>query len=216
MSTRRLSESKLVHELKWHFGRRWKSAAKYASERKFLKYCDSANGGLALDVGANVGDVTEFLLQKGMKVIAFEPDPRCLEVLKQRFSNNVRVQIMPVAVSVVNRDMELFVQAGASGNTTSSSLNERGKHSKDFTYTVSVIDIFEFIKTLPSPPYLTKMDIEGAEFDILEKMLVSKSQDIFGMLFVETHERFSKDFAQRHAEISKKLNSSNFVDLGWG
>lgn len=216
MSTRRLAESRFIHELKWYFGRRWKSAAKYASERRFLKYCDAANGGLALDFGANVGDVTEYLLQKGLKVIAFEPDPRCLEVLHQRFSNNANVQIMPVAVSVVNTDMKLFVQGGKTGNTTSSSLIKRSKHTKDFSYTISAINIFEFMKTLPSPPYLTKMDIEGAEFDILEKMLDSCSPDMFGMLFVETHERFSEDFKRRHAEISMKLSSSNLVDLGWG
>lgn len=216
MSTRRLSESKLLRELKWHFGRRWRSPTKYASERRFIKYCDSANGGLALDLGANVGDVTEYLLQKGMEVIAFEPDPRCIEVLQQRFSNNSKVQIMPMAVSVVNRDMDLFVEAGANGITTSSSLNKRDKHSKGFSYTVSTIDIFDFMNTLPSPPYITKMDIEGAEFDILEKMLASQNHDMFGRLFVETHERFSEDFSRRHAEISKKLSSSKFVDLGWG
>ena len=42
---------------------------------------------LCFDVGANIGDRTAALLQIGARVVAFEPQPACVEKLKKRFSD---------------------------------------------------------------------------------------------------------------------------------
>ena len=66
---------------------------------------------LAIDVGANRGDVSERLLQAGFEVYAFEPFPPVLERLQERLANNpnfhslaeglVFKQSVPVAVKTL-------------------------------------------------------------------------------------------------------------------
>ncbi len=54
---------------------------------------------------------------------------------------------------------------------------------------VPQIDLFAFIAGLPERPALIKMDIEGAEWPILERVMTGERP--FDALFVETHERFN-------------------------
>jgi len=42
------------------------------------------SGGLVFDVGANIGEKSEALLEAGMKVIAFEPNPEVIAELLGR------------------------------------------------------------------------------------------------------------------------------------
>jgi len=51
-----------------------------------------------LDIGANIGDVSESLLAVGGKVFAFEPFPDTYRKLVQRFDNNTRFRALPYAL----------------------------------------------------------------------------------------------------------------------
>ncbi|MDO4937836.1 MAG: FkbM family methyltransferase, partial [Sutterellaceae bacterium] len=66
-------------------------------------------------------------------------------------------------------------------------------------------------------PYLVKLDIEGAEFDVLNKLIDSNLCDAFDHLVCETHERFFKDGDKRMVELNQKLKDRNIknVYLDW-
>src|SRR3954471_20046 len=54
--------------------------ARIAFYRQFIK-----PGNLVFDVGANVGNRVEVFLKCGAKVIAVEPQPNCVDILKGKF-----------------------------------------------------------------------------------------------------------------------------------
>ena len=47
-------------------------------------------GDVAIDCGANVGEVSARLLETGADVIAFDPEPWAVERLRERFQNEPR------------------------------------------------------------------------------------------------------------------------------
>jgi FkbM family methyltransferase len=54
-----------------------------ALERLFRHFIGP--GDLVFDVGANVGDYTDVFLRLGARVVAVEPNPRCIDMLRARF-----------------------------------------------------------------------------------------------------------------------------------
>ena len=55
-------------------------------------------GALCFDVGANLGKKSEALLRAGMRVVAFEPNPRLLPELRARCSYDSNWTLLPAAV----------------------------------------------------------------------------------------------------------------------
>ena len=62
------------------------------ANRYGLHMIDFSPGDLALDVGANYGDVSDYLLGKGLNVVAMEPNPSEAELLKVNFTNLLVLQ----------------------------------------------------------------------------------------------------------------------------
>ena len=52
---------------------------------------------LAFDIGANIGDVTQKMLERTERVIAFEPNPQLGEALKVRYPERVTVDTRAVS-----------------------------------------------------------------------------------------------------------------------
>ena len=66
---------------------------------------------IAIDCGANVGEVTEVMARRGAKVYAFEPNPYAFDVLQKRFADNPRVICLKKAVSDRDDVLKLFLHA---------------------------------------------------------------------------------------------------------
>jgi 16S rRNA A1518/A1519 N6-dimethyltransferase RsmA/KsgA/DIM1 with predicted DNA glycosylase/AP lyase activity len=58
-----------------------------------------APGALAIDCGANVGNVTLALVRRGAEVHAFDPDPDAFEVLRSRVNGVPRMHLHRQAVT---------------------------------------------------------------------------------------------------------------------
>lgn len=64
------------------------------------RYYRAAAGGIALDIGANVGDITWRMLDCGLShVHAFEPGPQIFTGLAQRFQSDPRVECYQLGLS---------------------------------------------------------------------------------------------------------------------
>ena len=50
-------------------------------------------GNLCFDIGANVGNRAEVFLEIGAKVIAVEPQSKCVKVLNEKFGNNENISM---------------------------------------------------------------------------------------------------------------------------
>ena len=71
---------------------------------------------LAIDVGANRGDVSERLLQAGIEVYAFEPFSPMLKRLQERLANNPYLHSLPYALGAADETRDLHVAADLTEN----------------------------------------------------------------------------------------------------
>ncbi len=154
-------------------------------------------GDICLDLGANVGAFTERMAATGASVHAFEPDSAAFTALKKRVGPRQNVVLHNAAIGVedgtaiLNRakryDQEPLRKS------VGSSVVRTGRRWMDpaFSEEVKVIGLFDYLDALPKPASIVKMDIEGAEWPILDAIHQGRGLDRLDAVFVETHERFN-------------------------
>ncbi|MBL8578076.1 MAG: FkbM family methyltransferase [Mesorhizobium sp.] len=210
-------EGRLEFMIRWHGYRRWKRRSTKLAEYKFYKLMDVTPPGIFVDLGANFGTVSGKALDFGHKVYAFEPDPHALSRLRKRIGNNPNATIIPKAVGNSSRTAKFFRRPDADAGDFSqiSSLMKLDVH--DHEVEVEVVDIVEFLRGLPEPPAVVKMDIEGGEAECLEAILDAGLHTSIGHILVETHERFSTDIAARIDRVRDRIEREKIsnIDLNW-
>ena len=140
-------------------------------ERKYDCY-NLNNLDVVLDIGANAGLFSLLMVQQGAKkVYAFEPNQQSLVNLRHMFRNTDAVEIVEKAVYTSDEPLEFFINPN---NTTIGSVSETHvlKSTVDMQkITVPAISLQTFIAdTQLDKISLIKMDIEGAEYTIMEQL----------------------------------------------
>lgn len=184
---------------------------------------EACAGMVAIDLGANVGEFTLLMAEKAQRVIAFEPDPWSLEKLREATSGKDNVEIVPAAASIEAGQQALyrhstFEDAPLLNSQSSSLVASKANVSGETAQTVDVIDFPKFLNELNAPVGVLKMDIEGAEVDILERLFAqSDLGDRVKYIFCETHERSIPDHKPRVDALRRQANrmSRPKVNLYW-
>jgi len=142
--------------------------------RIFLKILGATD--VFVDVGANLGYYCCLALQKNKAVIALEPQAQNLDCLYQNLISNGwhdNVEIYPIALSSKPGLLTLF---GASGPSASLIQNWAG-YSPRIKQTVPANTLDNVLDGRLSGKRLTiKIDVEGAEFQVLEGALATISR----------------------------------------
>lgn len=182
---------------------------------------------VVLDCGANVGAVTGLLAQTGAEVHAFEPDPYAFGKLQKAVADKNNVVLHNVAVGTSAGEVRLMRAANFDDNPRGASVKStvlsggRGISEDDAAVTVAQIDLLQTLTDLidrHGEIAFLKMDIEGAELEILEAM---HARDLFGAIRLtvsETHERKFKDLRPRFRDLRRKVAetySITRVNLDW-
>jgi FkbM family methyltransferase len=175
---------------------------------------------LCIDCGANVGKYTLMLAQTGAQVHAFEPDPDAFNQLSRTLMKMSNVTLWNAAVGTTDSEVPLFraIQhsPGSTKHTVSSSiLNESYRLEKESRTLVKQIDFGRFLDNLPKSPSLIKMDIEGAEVDILEMLFNTKRIEKIGTMFVETHEKQIPSLRSRTLALIAKVQTSPYSNINF-
>lgn len=213
----KLTEPWWLFTLKWHLWRRFKGP-RYRVFRDFRIFVRNARpGGLMIDCGANVGDVAALFAARGFTIHAFEPDPDARTVLTRRFAGYPRLHVHPQAVGTAPGRFTLHRKADGVEGTISSSLIARDIHAASEGVAVDVIDLVAFMDGLGAPIDVLKLDVEGAEAQILERLLEVRYDRRIGQVFVETHERFSPEIAESIQATRRRIAELGIanVDLDW-
>lgn len=176
---------------------------------------------LAIDCGANVGDVTRLLARTGARVIAIEPNPVAFARLQRRASRWRRVECVEAAASTKDGFAPLFLHELADrdplgASTGSSLLPEKRNVDPNSAIRVRTIDLDAFIAA-HAPVAVLKMDVEGAEVDILERLLETGRLHDVGLALVEMHDWHTEELSRRGARIRRRLaeESLEHVCLDW-
>ena len=184
---------------------------------KYYDVYDLSNINNALDMGANDGLFTEYLLSIGVKkVYCFEPDPRCIAFLNSNYYNKSNVVVVDKAVYFEDATgLDFFCSQEAS--TTSSLTDKTGsKHYgrlSDRTL-VDGITLNTFRQKYNCMPDFIKMDIEGAEYGVLTSLEDYEIQDVDRWL-IEFHENTNGEFlqvAERFQSLGFEVKVHNHTD----
>ena len=180
------------------------------AERSFHQtLLDLKPGDITIDCGANVGLYTRFLARTGATVHAFEPDPVAFAELNRNTASLPNVVLHQAAVGVADGETDLFRSVrfdtdGITGTVDSSVMGRGRQLSKSGAIRVKVVSLPDFIVTLPGPVSVLKMDIEGAEVDILEALMAGEFSGKVTRAFVETHERTHSDLRARTFQLVRR------------
>ncbi len=126
-----------------------------------------------VDVGANVGYFTCLALLHHKPVLAFEPQPRNVQVLLQNVLANggkTLAEVFPVALSDVSALMPLFGASGPSASLLAGWARYSTRHQQ--LIPVSTLDRLA-AGQLAGRRALIKIDVEGAEYQVLRGALVT-------------------------------------------
>lgn len=177
------------------------------------------DGDVIYDIGANIG-VISFLLvgnptAKNSVVYSFEPEPRNFNQLKKNIAlNNLCNRVFPhqLALGKEKGTVELFVR-GKAGEGRHSIAASKGSTG---AVTVDVEACSVFAQSSGKAPDIVKIDVEGAEGQVLSGMEViitrnKKPREIF----LEIHNKGDKDMMpDGDTSIDDWLTSRGYI-LAW-
>ena len=179
-------------------------------------------GDVAIDCGANVGIYTVRMAKSGATVHAFEPNLAAYKALLENTKELSNVKTYHAAVTTEPGPVKLFLHKWSDEDplewSTGSSLVEKKKNVRsDKFMVVEGVPLAEFIKGLGGRVRILKMDIEGAEVGILNRLLDEGLHNSIDHVFVEVHDRKIKELVEptKHLRARlKELGISHFR-LDW-
>jgi FkbM family methyltransferase len=138
---------------------------------------------VVVDCGANIGVATLYFkaLAPQARVIAFEPEPTAFRLLTANVRDNrlADVTCLPYALAAVGGEVTLRSPAPAHGGSSIVLGDEAWEASQ-----VQAVPLSEH---LPERVDFVKVDIEGAELDVLGELSASGAIDRIEQLAVEHH-----------------------------
>ena len=177
---------------------------------------------ICIDCGANIGEITLKLASKGSIVYAFEPNPYAYSVLCERTSSFENVKPINKGVLDKNDTMKLYMhewsdQDEIEWSVGSSLLDYKGNVLSDKFVEIEVIDLISFIRELNRRVRVLKVDVEGVEYEILEKLIDENIYKKIDFIFVETHEKKIPELKIKHDRLVQKIKDKKIknINLNW-
>jgi len=180
-------------------------------------------GDVVVDLGANVGRTVALWAARGCIVHAFEPNPDAFARLLARTGGLPGVRLHQAAVGGAAGRARLFLHHGYQGDDedhleSSSLVADKGNVDATRGVDVEVLDAADVLAAIPGPIAFVKIDVEGAEYDILRRLIGSEVLDRVARIAVETHADRIPSLQAAHAEIEALIAAGGLGDkirFGW-
>jgi FkbM family methyltransferase len=180
-------------------------------------------GDVVIDCRANIGEVTAVLAARGPLVYAFEPNPFAFAELQKRFMNVPHVKCFNKAVWDKNSTVKLFLHIHSDADqikwsTGSSLLDIKSNVSKEKYVEIESVDLSEFIEHLDTPVAFVKMDVEGVEVDIINRLIDTGVIHRIEKMVVETHENKIPELKHKTDMLKKRIRDQHLahkINLNW-
>lgn len=123
-------------------------------------------GGMFYDIGANVGAMTDMVLEinPGIDCVLFEPVKEYYEYITEKYKDNPRITTVHCAIVDQDRDIEMSVDGHNFGWNTITEINDYGQKEKVSGRSLSSI-VLERKFRLPD---VIKIDVEQSEYLVIE------------------------------------------------
>lgn len=185
------------------------------------------DGDICIDCGANQGLFTDVIAFQNGICHSFEPNPLLFSLLKRKFSSNPNVFLNFSAVSKENGEIDFILAENI--NEHFLEYIEGGSISQDIHYAeeqkgrpvhyckVKQIRLVDYLQdnilNQNQDVYILKLDVEGAEFDIVEDLIESNVFEHCKYIFVETHARHFTDGEERLERIKALILDRNISNI---
>jgi FkbM family methyltransferase len=129
-----------------------------------------------IDLGANIGLASLYFRLKypEAKIISVEPNPDALRCLRLNLIRRSSVQIVPVAIAGKAGQIPLWLDTHET-TKLNSSLVGRDMAGREHEFTNITVEALTIDSLVESKVDLLKMDIEGAEYQVLRSLIVQPS-----------------------------------------
>lgn len=177
--------------------RRWQQDNLEDKLRFEYDLCDED---VVLDLGGFQGSWSgEIFARYGCQIHIFEPVPEYYLAICNRFARNQRIHAHPFGLSNNTRKVSLGVQEDASSEWKGSAE----------VVEVALRDAVEFLEEVEfSQIALCKINIEGAEYDLLERILDAQMIHRFRNLQIQFH-TFVPNATERMEAIQRRLQRTH-------
>ena len=168
-------------------------------------------GDIVIDIGSNIGLVSEYLAKYNVQVISFEPNSVAFKEMEHYLSKYENVKIYNEAAGLKNRKVKLYkhhsTYTSKEDLTQSSSLlYEKSNVSKDIYENVKEIDFAEFILKLNKRVELIKIDIEGYEISLINHLIDNDCLKNINKIYVELHDDTINSIKISTKELKNRIN----------
>lgn len=184
--------------------------------------------GVALDVGANRGDISRLFVELGAQTHSFEPNPELFDVLRERVPQAV---VCNLAVSDRSGILDFFVDRRPDKHGLASSIYIlKGVPTEKIQVRATTID--EYCARMNIRPSFIKVDVEGHEPSVFagSRKIIEQCRPIIVFEFWETwfHRGYSDLFQKLRKEyhlirvqdgadaaaVYQDQNGQDAVDIG--
>ena len=148
--------------------------------------------------------------------------PFAFALLKKRFDGAPNVTCFNKGVWVRDETLQMYLHVRSEEDeikwsTGSSILPFKGNVSPDRCLRIEVIDLAGFIRSLKHKVALLKIDIEGAECEVLERFIEEKLHKEVDLTLVETHEKKIPELKGKMEKIRQMIADRRIrnIKLNW-
>ena len=173
---------------------------------------------IIIDCGSNVGVVVKPLLVYPAVFYCFEPNPTAFKQLTLNLGIRPNLHLLNKAVGSESKTAKLFKHVSSGENelmySVSSSLlaNKPNIDNTNF-YEVEVINFVEFLSSLNQRVKILKVDIEGAEVELVNAILDSGMEKMIDYIFIETHENTIPELFEPTLALEKRTMALNIKNI---
>ncbi|MGR3511936.1 MAG: FkbM family methyltransferase [Paracoccaceae bacterium] len=174
---------------------------------------------VVIDLGAHVGNASIEFAHRAKHVYAFEPNPRNFLELTHQTRRYPNITVSDEAVSNANGTTQLFYEDAKRGRHFEGATILEGKSNIGYqkSFDVKTVDVVDVLDRIGEPVSLIKMDIEGAEYVVLQALIDSGRLGEIGKVYVECHVdriaglQVAKDKVLADAEAAGWLDKLDFT-----
>jgi len=186
----------------------------YFVNKKYDKWFKGKYFKNVIDVGANIGVFTKFIIYNNISdnIFSIECSPTALNDLYYNFKNENRVTIIPKALHISNEPITFYNSEEHSIISSTIPPEKLTQHTAgikgESKITVDTITLKELIDQYGTIDLL-KIDIEGAEYNIFDSIDVNLFDNINNM-FIECH-YFEDDYKEKYLNLKNILICAGYI-----
>lgn len=171
-------------------------------------------GDVVVDIGAFKGEEAYWCGRRGIEIHCFEPYPMFAEKIRTLFGSDPNVHLYEVAAWKENGRATFFKPEEDWFSSGGSIIDGKIHSDKTDPVEVETRDIGDFLVKLDKPVKLLKIDAEGAEWVIMERILEEFGFERIEHVYIEDHTEKIKD-EKWHDHRRTVLSALRKADVKW-